>query len=160
MPSGNLSADPQQAIFGDGLSEEITTQLSRFSTLIVARHTSFQFRRRDGDVRQIGRDLEMHYVLEGRVSHSFRAITIAQLNRSAAAKAAVVALLALRQDFASTAETELRKCVKEEPLIERCFEGLEKAGLFASQVTPANANGSAALDQNYCCRAGAIRPPD
>ncbi len=68
LPFDNLSADPEQAIFSDGLSEEVTTQLSRFSTLfVVARHTSFQFRHKNVDVRQIGNELEVHYVLDGSV---------------------------------------------------------------------------------------------
>ncbi len=68
LPFDNLSADAEQAVFGDGLTEEITTQLARFSTLfVVARHTSFQFRQRDADVRKIGSELGVHYVLKGSV---------------------------------------------------------------------------------------------
>ena len=68
LPFDNMSGDPQQTILSDGLSEEIITQLSRFSTLfVVARHTSFQYRNQDVDVRRIGHDLEVHYVLEGSV---------------------------------------------------------------------------------------------
>ncbi len=77
LPFDNLSADPQQALFGDGLSEEITTQLSRFSTLfVVARHTAFQYRQRDADVRKIGQDLEVHYVLEGSVRSAGTSIRV------------------------------------------------------------------------------------
>ncbi len=77
LPFDNMSADPQHAIFSDGLAEEITTRLARFSTLfVVARHTAFQFRGKEVDVRKIGHDLEVHYVLEGSVRAAGSALRV------------------------------------------------------------------------------------
>ncbi len=77
LPFSNISTDPEQAVFSDGLSEEITTQLARFSTLfVVARHTAFQYKDKNIDLRDIGRDLEVHYVLEGSVRASDTVIRI------------------------------------------------------------------------------------
>ncbi|MGP1395674.1 MAG: adenylate/guanylate cyclase domain-containing protein [Inquilinaceae bacterium] len=68
LPLANLSGDPGQAYFSDGLTEDIITELSRFRQLfVIARNSSFVYRDRTVDVRQIGRELGVHYVLEGSV---------------------------------------------------------------------------------------------
>ena len=68
LPFQNMSDDPAQDHFTDGIVEEITTGLSRFRWLsVVARNSSFAYRGRAIDVRQIGRDLGVRYVLEGSV---------------------------------------------------------------------------------------------
>jgi len=64
----NLSGDPEQEYFADGFVEDIITELSRFGELfVIARNSSFQYKGRAADVRQIGRDLGVRYVLEGSV---------------------------------------------------------------------------------------------
>jgi adenylate cyclase len=71
LPFANLSGDPQQDYFSDGITEDIITELSRFSELlIIARNSSFQYRGRAVDVRQVGRELGARYVLEGSVRRS------------------------------------------------------------------------------------------
>jgi len=66
LPFANLSGDPDQAYLADGIVEDIITELSRFSELfVIARNSSFQYKGRATDVRQIGRDLGVRYVLEG-----------------------------------------------------------------------------------------------
>jgi adenylate cyclase len=58
LPFTNLSRDPSQDYFTDGITEDIITELSRFSELfVIARNSSFQYKGRPTDVRQIGRDL-------------------------------------------------------------------------------------------------------
>jgi TolB-like protein/Flp pilus assembly protein TadD len=64
----NLSGDPEQEYFADGIAEDIITALSRFRDLIVvARHSSFAFKGKAVPVPQIGRELGVDYVLEGSV---------------------------------------------------------------------------------------------
>src|SRR5215813_11782674 len=71
LPLTNLSGDPQQDYFSDGITEDITTELSRFSELLViARNSSFQYKGKAVDIRQIGRELGARYVLEGSVRRS------------------------------------------------------------------------------------------
>jgi adenylate cyclase len=78
LPFANLSGDPQQDFFSDGITEDITTELSRFSELIViARNSAFQYKGKAVDIRQIGQELGARYVLEGSVRRSGDRIRIA-----------------------------------------------------------------------------------
>jgi adenylate cyclase len=77
LPFANLSADPEQDYFSDGITEDIITELSRFSELLViARNSSFQYKEKAVDIRQIGRELDVGYVLEGSVRRSGERIRI------------------------------------------------------------------------------------
>ncbi|WP_325171732.1 winged helix-turn-helix domain-containing tetratricopeptide repeat protein, partial [Bradyrhizobium sp.] len=68
LPFENMSGDPQQEYFADGIVEDITTALSRFLGLfVIARNSSFTYKGRTSDIRQIGADLGVRYVLEGSV---------------------------------------------------------------------------------------------
>lgn len=68
LPFQNLSDDPAQEYFVDGIVEDITTALSQFSQLfVVARSSSFTYKGRDVDVQQVGRQLGVRYVLEGSI---------------------------------------------------------------------------------------------
>jgi TolB-like protein len=68
LPFTNLSSDPEQEYFADGMVEDIITALSRFKSLfVIARNSSFTYRGRAVDVKQIGRELGVRYVLEGSV---------------------------------------------------------------------------------------------
>ena len=68
LPFDNLSGDPEQEYFSDGITEEIITQLSRFSTLFVlARNTTFQFKGQAVDVKDVANKLDVRYVVEGSV---------------------------------------------------------------------------------------------
>jgi len=74
----NLSGDPEQEYFADGIVEDIITGLSRFSELfVIARNSSFQYKGKAVDVRQVGRELGVHYVLEGSLRRSGERIRIA-----------------------------------------------------------------------------------
>jgi TolB-like protein/class 3 adenylate cyclase/Flp pilus assembly protein TadD len=71
LPFANLSGDPSQEYFVDGMVDDILTALSRFKWLIViARQSSFAYKGRSVDVRDVGRDLGVRYVLEGSVQKS------------------------------------------------------------------------------------------
>lgn len=64
----NMSGDPGQEYFSDGITEDIITELSRFSELfVIARNSSFRFKGRSPDIRQVGRELGVRYVLEGSI---------------------------------------------------------------------------------------------
>src|SRR5215475_449797 len=64
----NLSGDPEQEYFADGIVQDLITELSRISELfVIARNSSFQYKGKATDVRQIGRELGVRYVLEGSV---------------------------------------------------------------------------------------------
>jgi TolB-like protein len=68
LPFANLSSDVLQDYFTDGVVEDIITELSRFSELfVIARNSSFTYKERSVDVRDVGRDLGVRYVLEGSV---------------------------------------------------------------------------------------------
>jgi TolB-like protein len=68
LPFANMSGDPEQDHFADGMAEEIITALSRCSRLFVtARNSSFTYRGRAVDIRQVGRELGVRYVLDGSV---------------------------------------------------------------------------------------------
>jgi TolB-like protein len=77
LPFQNLSADVEQEYFVDGLVEEIITALSRMHWLfVIARNSSFTYKGRAVDVRQVGRELGVHYVLEGSVRKSANRLRI------------------------------------------------------------------------------------
>ena len=68
LPFTNMSGDPESDYFADGMAEEIITALSRCSgILVIARNSSFTYKGRAVDVRQVGRELGVGYVLEGSV---------------------------------------------------------------------------------------------
>jgi adenylate cyclase len=63
-----MSGDPEQEYFSDGISEDIITDLSKLSELhVIARNSSFSYKGRSVDVKQVGRELSVRYVLEGSV---------------------------------------------------------------------------------------------
>jgi TolB-like protein len=68
LPFANMSGDPEQEYFADGMVEEITTALSRIRWLfVIARNSSFTYKSQAVDVKQVGRELGVRYVLEGSV---------------------------------------------------------------------------------------------
>jgi len=68
LPFENMSGDPEQEYFADGIVEDIITALSRFKSLfVIARNSSFTFKGRAVDIKEVGRRLGVRYVLEGSV---------------------------------------------------------------------------------------------
>jgi TolB-like protein/class 3 adenylate cyclase len=68
LPFANLSGDPEQDYFVDGVTESLTTDLSRISgSFVIGRHTAFTYKGKAVDLKQVGRELNIRYVLEGSV---------------------------------------------------------------------------------------------
>jgi TolB-like protein/class 3 adenylate cyclase len=77
LPFQNMSADPEQEYFTDGIVEDITTALSRMRWLfVIARNSSFTYKGRAVDVKQVGRELGVRYVLEGSVRKAVNRLRI------------------------------------------------------------------------------------
>jgi adenylate cyclase len=73
----NMSGDPEQEYFADGIAEDIITALSRFKELfVIARNSSFTYKGRAVDVKQVGRELGVRYVLEGSVRKTANRVRI------------------------------------------------------------------------------------
>ncbi|WP_245442688.1 adenylate/guanylate cyclase domain-containing protein [Mesorhizobium hawassense] len=77
LPFQNMSRDPDQEYFADGMVEDIITALSRFKWLfVIARNSTFTYKGRTVDVRQVGRELGVRYVLEGSVRKATERVRI------------------------------------------------------------------------------------
>ena len=77
LPFQNMSGDPEQEYFADGMVEEIITALSRIRWLfVIARNSSFTYKGRSVDVKQVGRELGVRYVLEGSVRKAGQRVRI------------------------------------------------------------------------------------
>ena len=71
LPFANIGGDPEQDYFVDGVTESLTTDLSRISgSFVIGRHTAFTYKGKAVDLKQIGRELNVRYVLEGSVQRS------------------------------------------------------------------------------------------
>ncbi len=76
-PFANLSGDPQQEFFADGLTEDILTELSRFRELfVISRNTSFKYKGQAVEVKKVARELGVHYVVEGSVRKSGKRVRV------------------------------------------------------------------------------------
>ena len=68
LPFDNMSGDPEQEYFSDGISEDIITELSRFSSLdVIARNSSFVYKKKDINIPKVGSELGARFVVEGSV---------------------------------------------------------------------------------------------
>jgi len=68
LPFTNMSSDPEQAYFSDGITEDIITELSRFKSIfVISRHASFAYKDEQIDSRKVGQELGVRYLLEGSV---------------------------------------------------------------------------------------------
>jgi adenylate cyclase len=77
LPFTNMSSDPEQEFFADGIAEDIITALSRYPSLfVIARNSSFTYKGRAVDVSQVGRELGVRYVLEGSLRKSGNRIRV------------------------------------------------------------------------------------
>jgi len=78
LPFQNMSGDPEQEYFADGMVEEIITALSRFKSLfVIARNSSFTYKGKAVDIKQVGRELGVRYVVEGSVRKAAETVRIA-----------------------------------------------------------------------------------
>jgi len=71
MPFANIGGDAEQDYFADGVTESLTTDLSRISgSFVISRHTAFTYKGKSIDLRQVGRELNVRYILEGSVQRA------------------------------------------------------------------------------------------
>lgn len=78
LPFTNMNGDPKEDYFSDGLTEDIITELARFKDLyVLARNTTFQYKGKAVDVREVGKKLSVKYILEGSVRKSGDQVRIA-----------------------------------------------------------------------------------
>ncbi|TYO65040.1 adenylate/guanylate cyclase domain-containing protein [Bradyrhizobium hipponense] len=77
LPFANLSNDPEQDYFADGLTEDLTTDLSRISgSFVISRNTAFTYKGKPTDAKQVSRELGVRYVLEGSVRRSANQVRV------------------------------------------------------------------------------------
>jgi adenylate cyclase len=77
LPFTNMSGDPEQEFFADGIAEDVITALSRYPSLfVIARNSCFTYKGRAVDVKQVGRELGVRYVLEGSLRKSGNRIRV------------------------------------------------------------------------------------
>jgi TolB-like protein len=77
LPFTNLSDDREQQYFADGITEDLTTDLSRIADmLVISRNTAFTYRNKPVDTKQIGRELGVRYILEGSVRRSGKQVRV------------------------------------------------------------------------------------
>ena len=77
LPFDNLGKDPEQEYFADGITDDLTTDISRIQgSLVIARNTAFSYKGKPVDAKQIGRELGVRYVLEGSVQRSGKQVRI------------------------------------------------------------------------------------
>src|SRR5262249_33813573 len=77
LPFANLSDDREQQYFADGITDDVTTDLSRIADMfVISRNTAFTYRNKPIDTKQIGRELDVRYELEGSVRRSGSQIRI------------------------------------------------------------------------------------
>jgi TolB-like protein/class 3 adenylate cyclase/Tfp pilus assembly protein PilF len=77
LPLANLGGDPEQDYFVDGMTESLTTDLSRIAgSFVIARNSAFSYKGKSPDVRQVGRELNVRYVLEGSVQRSGKRLRV------------------------------------------------------------------------------------
>ena len=77
LPFQNMSGDPEQDYFIDGITDDIITELSRFHSLfVIARNSSFSYKGKSPDIRQVGHELGVRYVLEGSIRKSSNRIRV------------------------------------------------------------------------------------
>ena len=77
LPFANLSGDAKQDYFSDGITEQLISELARFRGLyVIARNSTFKYKGRSPDVREVGRDLGVGYVLEGSVRRSGQTLRV------------------------------------------------------------------------------------
>ena len=77
LPFANISNDPEQQYFADGITDDLTTDLSRIAgSFVISRNTAFTFKGKAVDARQLGRELKVRYVLDGSVRRMGRTVRV------------------------------------------------------------------------------------
>ena len=134
MPFQNMSGDPEQEYFADGIAEDVITALSRYPSLfVIARNSSFTYKDRAIDVKVVGRELGVRYVLEGSLRKAGNRIRVtAQLVEAESSKHVwaesydrdLAAIFALQDEISEAAtiaitpaiaEAELQRALRKSP---------------------------------------------
>jgi len=77
LPFANIGGDPEQDYFVDGMTESLTTDLSRIAgSFVIARNSAFSYKGKSPDARQVGRELNVRYVLEGSIQRSGKRLRV------------------------------------------------------------------------------------
>jgi DNA-binding SARP family transcriptional activator len=109
LPFDNLSGEPEHECFGDGMAEDIIAGLSKFRWLfVIARHSSFTYKGRPIDVRQLARELGVRYVLEGSIRKGGDRIRVTVYRRAGRQSDLVGALRPQARGFVRTAGRDHR----------------------------------------------------
>ena len=107
LPFENLSGDKEQDYFADGITEDLTTDLSHVFDFVIARNTAFTYKGKPVDAKQIGRELGVRYLLEGSVRGSARRSRSTR-SSSRPRRARMSGRIALRASGASSARCRSR----------------------------------------------------
>jgi adenylate cyclase len=119
LPFQNLSGDPQQEFFSDGLVEDVITTLSKLTGLtVIARNSTFVYKGRAVDLREVGKELGVLYLLEGsvrRAGHKIRvtaahqrAYRVARLGRAERYDRPLDDIFAVQEEITSVLATEMQ----------------------------------------------------
>lgn len=127
LPFVNLSGDPEQEYFTDGMVEEIITALSRIRWLfVIAGNSSFTYKGQVADVKQVGRELGVRYVLEGSVRKAGGRVRIASH---------VVDALTGAQIWADTFDSPLQQVFELQERVASSVAGIIEPALQAAEIT-------------------------
>jgi hypothetical protein len=109
LPFANIGGDPEQEYFADGVTESLTTDLSRMkAAFVIGRSTAFSYKGKARDLKQIGRELNVRYALEGSVQRSETRMRVnVQLMRRGPAGIFGRSGLTSRSPISSTCRTRL-----------------------------------------------------
>ncbi len=142
LPFQNMSGDPEQEYFADGIVEDIITALSRFKSLfVIARNSSFTYKGKAVDIKQVGRELGVRYLLEGSVRKSAGRVRItAQLIDSTAGA----------HIWADRFDGELKDVFEFQDQITASVVGQLVAHVQFSEIERANRKPTANLDAYDC----------
>ena len=129
LPFQNMSGDPEQEYFADGIVEDITTGLSHIKWLfVIARNSSFTYKGRAVDVRQMGRELGVRYVLEGGVRKAGNRLRITAQLVEATSGARIFGPTALMAHLKMSSTFRTRSRTRSLPLSNRAFKGRKSSG--------------------------------
>jgi TolB-like protein/class 3 adenylate cyclase len=146
LPFQNMSGDPEQEYFADGIVEDIITALSRFKGLfVVARNSSFTYKGKAVDIKRVGRELGVRYVLEGSVRKSSGKVRInGQLIDSATGS----------HVWADRFDGKLEDVFELQDQITASVVGELMTNVEAAEIERANRKPTANLDARDCCWRG------
>jgi adenylate cyclase len=155
LPFANLSADPEQEYFADGIADDIITSLSRYPALfVIARNSSFTYKGQPTDSRQVGRELGVRYVLEGSLRKGNDRVRVtAQLIEAETSKhlwaerydRQLSDIFAVQDEIAAAvttaiapaiADAEIHRALRKPPDNQDCWSAYQRGLWHLSRATP------------------------